>query len=551
MRDPVPPPSPAGPAGSVRRLDSWGEIAAYLHRSVSTVQRWENQEGLPVHRIAHSKLGSVFGLSDELDAWRESRRDVVSGPAPAVDAASGRIALAVLPFQNLSGPDQDYFSDGLTEELITQLARLRPDRLAVIARTSAMQYRNTTKDVRTVGAELGAGYILEGGVRRGNDRVRVTAQLISTGDGTHLWAESYEQPLTDVIAIQTGIAERVADSLRIHLLSEQHAAHAQARRTSPEARDAYLKGRYCWYLRTPEDFGRALAYYQRAAELDPNFAPAHAGLADAYAALGFWAHGVLAPREAFPRAREAADRALSLDPGLAEAYATLGFVQFGFDWDWAAAQRSFRRAQELNPSYATGHQWYALCLALQGRAADALAESARAQALDPLALVVMDISAGWLHYFARDYEQARVQFARTLEMNPSLRVTRLLLASAHCFSGRAEEAMREHDTFDRLHGATTIGIVSRACHQALAGQRREAEEGLAALHRRAASAPVHSWHFAVVHASLGAVDEAFAALERALEERSDALAYLKVEPHWDPLRGDPRFGELLKRVGLA
>jgi tetratricopeptide (TPR) repeat protein len=365
-----------------------------------------------------------------------------------------------------------------------------------------------------------------------------------------LWAESHEQPLTGFIAIQVAIAERVADSLRFHLLSEQHAAHAKARQTSPEALDEYLKGRYFWNMRMPEGFRRALDYFQRTIRLDPEFAPAHAGVADTCALLGSWPYGVLAPQEASARARAAAQRALELDPGLAEAHATLGFVHHEFDWDWEAADRSFGRALELNPSYATGHQWRAQCLALRGRSADAIAGIAHARALDPLSLVV-NTSEAWIHYLARDYEKARECCDRTLEVNPSFPLARLLLAGIHCFTGKARESLREHDAFDRLYGVSALGIMWRACHQALAGNRRQAERSLAELRHRAADETVFSWQFAMIYASLGAADEAFAALERAFEERSNFLVSLKVEPHWDPLRADPRFRDLLARVGLA
>jgi TolB-like protein/Tfp pilus assembly protein PilF len=531
-------------------LDSWGEIATHLHRSVSTVQRWEKHEGLPVHRIAHSKQGSVYATTSELDRWYEARSQDARGPA-AVSSAGGRITLAVLPFQNLSAsPEQDYFSDGLTEELITHLARLRPDRLAVVARTSAMQYRNTGKDVRSIGAELGVAYVLEGSVRRGGDRVRVSAQLVATSDGIHLWADSYEQPLTDVIEIQTAIAERVGDSLTIHLLSEQHAAHAQARHTRPDALDEFLKGRYFWNMRTPAALGRALGYFQTAIERDPGFAPAYAGLADTHLVLGSCFYGVLSPRVAFPAAKTAAERALGLDPGLAEAYATLGWVQYAYDWDWAGADRSFRRALELNPSYATGRQWYAFCLGVQGRSAEALAEIARARALDPLSLVV-NTSVGFMHYLARDYEKAREHCARTLEVNPGFPIARLLLAAVHSFMGHPREALAEHDSYDGLAGVNAFGSTLRACHQALAGDRYAAERCLDDLRQRAASLTVFSWQVAMLHASLGAADEAFAALERTFDERSDVLVFLKVDPHWDPLRTDPRFEAMLRRVGLA
>ena len=540
--------SPAGPRPPDVHLDSWGEIAAHLRRSVSTVQRWERNEGLPVHRIAHSKQGSVYATTGELDRWYEARSQV--SPAPPIAAAGGRIRLAVLPFQNLSGdPDQDYFSEGLTEELITHLARLRPDRLAVVARTSAMQYRDSDKDVRAIGAELGAAYLLAGGVRRSGDRVRVSARLVSGAEGVHLWADSYEQPLTDVIEIQTAIAERVGDSLTFHLLSEQHTAHAQARQTRPEALDAFLKGRYFWNMRTPEGFRRALGYFQTAIESDPGFAGAYAGLADTHLVIGCWFYGVKSPRASFAAARAAAENALRRDPGLAEAYATLGWVQYGHEWDWAGANRSFRRAVELNPSYATGRQWYAFCLAAQGRA-EALAEIGRARALDPLSLVV-NTSQAFMHYLARDYEGARAHCERTLEINPAFPNAHQLLAAIHFFAGRVREAFQEHDLYDGLAGRNAFGSTLRACHEALAGNRAAAERCLQQLAARVSSANVFSWQFAMLHASLGAADEAFAALDRVAAEGSDVLVFLKVEPHWDPLRADVRFDGLLGRIGLA
>jgi TolB-like protein/Tfp pilus assembly protein PilF len=543
--------SPSGPRSRADgHLDSWGEIAAHLRRSISTVQRWEKQEGLPVHRIAHSKQGTVYATVEELDRWYDARSQLApSLPTPSPDA---RITLGVLPFQNLSGSaDQDYFSDGLTEELITHLARLRPDRLAVLARTTAMQYRNTAKDVRTIGAELGAGYLLEGSVRRAGDRVRVSAQLVTTSDGLNQWADTYEQPFTDVLEIQTAIAERVGDSLTFHLLSEQHTAHVQARQAKPEAFDEFLKGRYYWNLRTPEDARRALVYFQRAIELDPGFAAAQAGLADTYLVLGSCFYGgVLPPAEAFPSARTAAEAALRLDPGLAEAYATLGFEQYVFEWNWAAAERSFHRALELNPSNAMGRQWYALCLAGQGRWAEARAEIARARTLDPLALIV-NTCAGVIHYFAREYGKAREHCERTLEMNVGFPPARLLLATVHCFAGRHADARREHELFERLVGPTAFGLTLRACHRAVAGEMREAEADLATLRRLAGSQRVFPWQLAMVHACLGAADEAFAALEQAFVERSDVLVFLRVDPHLDRLRGDARFDPMFRRVGLG
>ncbi len=465
--------------------------------------------------------------------------------------AAARTTLVVLPFQNLGGAaEEDYFSDGLTEELITHLARLRPDRLAVIARASAMRYRGAAKDVRSIGRELGAGHALEGSVRRVGQRVRVTAQLLETANSTCLWAETFDQPLTDVIGIQTAIAERVGDSLSLQLLADGHAAHAHARDTSPEARDAYLKGRYFWNMRTPDGFRRAIRYFREASQADPRFAPAYAGLADTYALLGFWAYGALPARQAFPLAREAAERALQLDAGLAEAHATLGWVRYGFEWNWPAAEDSFRRALEINPSYSTAHQWYACCLAAQGRFDEAAAEGFRARELDPISLVINHTQA-WIHYFARRFEKALEHCARTLEINPHFPVTHFLLAGIHAEMGQREPCFQEYDTFERLSGGNPMSIALRGSHHARFGETAEAEQALARLHERARGSAVPSWQFALLLSALRRTEEALTALEQAVEERSDFLAYLKVEPQWDPLRSERRFQAVLERIGLG
>jgi tetratricopeptide (TPR) repeat protein len=413
-----------------------------------------------------------------------------------------------------------------------------------------MQYRDTARDVRAIGGELGVGYVLEGSVRRGEHRVRVTAHLVATADGMHLWADTYEQPVADVLEIQSAIAERVGDSLSIHLFSEQTTAHAQAAQTSPEARDEFLKGRHLCHMRTAEGFRSAIRHFERAIELDGRFAPAHAGLAETYAILGFWGYGVLPPRAAYPPARASAEQAVRLDPSLAQAHATLGFVQYAYDWDWAGSERSLRRALELDPSYATGHQRYASLLALQRRLPEALEEIDRALALDPRSLLV-NLTMAWLHYFARDDEAAREHCRRTLELKPDFPTTHLLLAAVHSLAGRAEEALAEHEAFDRLGGPPSVGLMERACHFARVGESARAGHYLADLRRRHAAGQAFSWQLAVVHAALAEPDAAFAALEKALEERSDVMAFLKIEPHWDPLRGDARFTRLLERVGLA
>ncbi|HEY7679285.1 MAG TPA: protein kinase, partial [Terriglobia bacterium] len=299
-----------------------------------------------------------------------------------------KVMLAVLPFENLSGDaEQGYFSDGMTEELIAQLGRLRPQQLGVIARTSAMRYKHSGKGIDQIGRELGVDYILEGSVRREAGRVRITAQLIQVRDQTHLWAENYERALTDVFALQSDVSRRVADSLAVQLLPAGHAALARAPTMSPEAHEAYLKGRFYWNQRTRDSLLKGLEYFRRATELDPNYALAYAGLADSYAILA--SNGHSPPAEVMPKAGQAANKALEIDETLAEAHATLGMIEWGSEWDFAAAEREFKRAIELRPSYAYAHQWYGMLLGGLGRLEEGRAELQEARQLDPLSTTIL------------------------------------------------------------------------------------------------------------------------------------------------------------------
>jgi TolB-like protein/DNA-binding winged helix-turn-helix (wHTH) protein len=282
--------------------------------------------------------------------------------------ANGKIMLAVLPFENLSGdPAQEYFSSGLTEEMITQLGRLDPGRLGVIARTSAMQYKDAHKDVRQIGSELGVDYLLEGSVRREGNRVRISAQLIQVRDQSHQWAADYDRDLRDILALQSEVAGAIAQQIRLQLTPEQHARLQNARTLNAEAYESYLKGRFFWNKRTVEGHQKAIEYFQKAVALDPNYAQAYAGLADAYALLGSWANPVMPRGEAMGQARAAAQKALSLDDSLSDAHASLGFVKMHYDWDFAGAEKEFQRAIALNPGYATAHHWYAYDLAALAR----------------------------------------------------------------------------------------------------------------------------------------------------------------------------------------
>jgi len=454
------------------RLDSWKAIAAHLDRDIRTVQRWEKTEGLPVHRHQHDKQGSVYAFRTELDAWREGRKvppadgpgedPPASGPArrgrgwlfwglglAALLAAAfllapfrrppakGHGSVAVLPFANLSGDaSQDYFSDGITEELITQLGRLQGDDSHIVALGSSLSYKHTQKSPRQIAAELGVAYVMEGTVRRAADRVRITVHLVRGRDETHVWDESYDCSVGDILALQSEVAGAIAATLTRRIGRRP----ARAGPASPEALDAYLKGRFFWNKRTPGDLLRAVEHFKRAVALDGAHAPSLVGLADCYALLGSAEMGAMAPNEAMPLARRTVLQALALDPDLAEAHASLAHLRLVYDWDWPAAEQSFRKAILLNPDCVTAHQWFALYFNVLGRTEEALAELRKAEQLDPLSATVKTAQAE-TYYFARRFPEAEAASRAALEMDSGSLLGWVNLGRALEQQGRFDEAI--------------------------------------------------------------------------------------------------------------
>jgi TolB-like protein/DNA-binding winged helix-turn-helix (wHTH) protein/Tfp pilus assembly protein PilF len=454
---------------------------------------------------------------------------------------NGKIMLAVLPFENLSGdPEQEYFSSGLTEEMITQLGRLEPEQLGVIARTSAMQYKDSHKDARQVGKELGVDYLLEGSVRREGNRVRISAQLIQVSDQTHRWAEDYDGDLGDILALQSEVAGFVAQQIRLKLTPEQHARLKHPRAMNAGAYEDYLKGRFFWNKRTVEGYRKAIEYFQKALAVDPNHATAYAGLADAYALLGSVANSVMPRREAMSQARAAAEKALALDESLADAHASLGFVKMHYDWDFAGAEKEFQRAITLDPGYATAHHWYAYDLVAQARLDDALMEIRQAQQADPLS-VIISRDVGEILLFAGRDDEAIEQFHKALEMDPDFSLAHWLLACAYHSKGQADAFIQELGAMAR--GGEGNGP---AVFLAAQGKRAEAHRRLALLEKNYGSA-VDS---AIVRLYLGEKDRAFASLEKAVEDREGGLIIMRFSPEWEPIRADPRFQKLERRVGV-
>ena len=350
--------------------------------------------------------------------------------------------LAVLPFDNLSGdPDQEYFSDGLTEEMISRLGNLQPERLGVIARTSSMRYKGAKKAVDQIARELGVDYLLEGSVRRAADDVRITAQLIQISDQTHLWADNYERPIADVFSVQSEVADKVAASLALKLLPERQAALARVPTTNSEAHESYLKARYYWNMRTEAGFQKSLSYFNRALAQDPNYPLAYAGLADYYNLLPNYEF--LQPAEAFPRAKAAAMKALEGDASLAEAYSSLAFVEHHYDWDWSKAKQHYERSIALNSGYATAHHWYAEYLTEMGFHDEAMAEIRRAHELDPLSLII-DMNVGRLLYYARRYDEAIEALRQSLRIDPDFVWSHIYLGLAYGQKGMWTESDAEY-----------------------------------------------------------------------------------------------------------
>jgi serine/threonine-protein kinase len=456
-------------------------------------------------------------------------------------------SLAVLPLENLSGdPGQEYFADGMTEALITDLGKIGA--LRVISRTSAMLFKGTKKSAPEIARELKVDALVEGTIVRSGNRVRITTKLIEPATDHPIWSERYERDLKDILVLQSEVARAIAWEIQVNLTPREQALLAESRLVDPEAHELALKGWSHLVRNTQQDAQTAVGFLERSVERDAGYAWAYAKLGQAYAGLGQTGIDVLRPRETMPRAKKALLKALELDDTLAVAYAALGFVRWTYDWDWAA-EKDFRKAIELNPGYAAAHHQYALFLSSLGRFDEALAEWRRARDLDPLH-VIYHHALGWGLYLARRYDEAIEQYRKTLEMYPNFGRTHLRLGEAYSAKGMYPEAIGEYEKFTALGGGSTIAQALIGNARARAGGRAEALEVLAELEAESKRRYVPSFHFAIVYTGLGDKDQAFAWLDRAFEERSPYLIDIKVLSILDPLRSDPRFADLVKRIGL-
>jgi TolB-like protein/Tfp pilus assembly protein PilF len=467
-----------------------------------------------------------------------------SRPAPPL---ASKIMLAVLPFENLSGQkSQEYFSDGLTEEMITQLGRMNPEHLGVIARTSAMLYKNATKTAHQIGQELHVSHILEGSVRRASGRVRIAAQLIQVSDQTHLWAESYERGVSDILTLQSDVAQAIARQIQIRLMPQARERLASSGSISPEAFEACLKGRYLWNQRTPQALQKSIRYFEKAIQIDPDCAAAYAGMADSY--LTLQDDGLLPTLKATAEAKRAAGEALRRDEMLAEPHISLAHAYF-HEFNWPAAEREFKRGLELNPNYATGHFYFANYLLVRGQFQNALAEARHAKALDPVSLTAGSNTAMAL-YYGGQHDQAIAQCLQVLETDPTFARSYEDLGRAYWEKGMRREAIRAFKRAVTYSGRGSLYMAELAHAYAMSGRLEDAVTLLKELTELARKRYVSPYAFALVYTGMGNKDQAFAWLEKAYEERASALPFLKTNPTLATLRSDSRFQALVRRMNL-
>ncbi len=461
-------------------------------------------------------------------------------------AQESKPSIAVLPFRDLSPQrDQEYFCEGIAEELINALVKLKG--LRVAARTSAFQFRDRDSDIPRIGKQLKVKTVLEGSIRKAGNRLRITAQLINVEDGFHIWSEKYDRDLDDIFAIQDEISLAIVDKLKVRLLGEEKSALVKRHTDDQEAHNLYLKGLYFWNRRLEGGMKLAMEHFHQAIEKDPGYALAHVGVADTYNISGFF--GFFPPKEAFPKALAAAKKALEIDDTLGEAHASLAWVYTFHEWDWSAAENEFKRAIELSPNYATAHEWYGIYLFAMGRFDEAIAETERARELDPLSPIINAL-VGCAYWFARRYEESIKNFQKTLELDPNFLLTNTWSVLAYVADGRCESVVRTIRGVEAsaVEHAYTLGYFGYA--YGVCGQEDDALRTLGILNELAKKRYVSPVHQANILLGLGRMDEAFDLIEKAYVERNPMLVFARTGPFFDPILSDTRYVELLKKIGL-
>jgi len=496
--------------------------------------------GLAAYWLATPSRSGFFFLKRGKTDIAERRSEM------AVPSRGPFSSILALPFVDLSPQkDQEYICDGMTDELISGLTKV--DGLRVLSQFSAFQFKGKVQEVRQIGELLNVDTVLKGSVRRAGNQLRVTAQLINMADGYYLWSETYERDMKDLFAIQKEISRAIVDALRFRLAGEQYERLARAYTASPKAYDLHLKGRYYWNKRTEVGLRQSVEYFQQAVVEDPNYALGYAALADAYALLA--SYGLSSPKEVMLKAKAAALKALEIDDTLGEAHGSLGFVKSFYDWEWLEAEREYKRALELNPGYATGHQWYSSYLRATGHFNEALEEMKRAQELDPLSPAI-GRDFGRIYSSMRRHEQAIEQYRKTLDLNPGFPSGYLHLGLAYQHMARYDEAIAALQKARALPGGNPLIVAGLGQCYAQMGNRVKAQQLLGELVEQSKRRYVPAVDIALIHIGLGEKDRAFQWLEKAYEDHDGWLAWLKVDPVFDGLRQDPRFFTLLAKVHL-
>jgi TolB-like protein/Tfp pilus assembly protein PilF len=574
------------PAGPPLQLNSWKEIAAYLNRDARTVQLWEKHEGLPIHRLIHQSRSSIYAYPHELDTWMQKR---IPGKLVAVEAAAGGPGpsrfdrlhaarwylaaaavllvllgaglwssaiwrasakppagkLAVLPFENLSS-SEDLLADGLTDGLITDLGK--SGQIQVISRRSVMQFKGQPVALPQIAAKLHASLVLEGTIARSGKEMRVTAQLLDAASDRNLWASSYSRTTDDVLGFQDEIAAEIATDVLEKLTGAAPQRSFNSRAVDPRARLAYLTGRHFWDQRDEPGILKAISYFQQTASIDPQYAPAYAGLADSYNLMAVW--GKLPADVAFSRAKQAALKALSLDPSSAEAYNSLAFATYRQDWDFVRADQYFQKAIALNPNYAVAHQWYGEFLGDMRRFDQSIAELRKARELDPLSAIVgCDLADAYIH--AGRYPEAEAELKRILELYPDFAPAHIYLVGVYIERADFAAAAREAQAYARRTGDETQLQMVEIRRQSASGNTDQAHRDLSLLLSGKSGASFSSYQKAQLFFATGQTDAGYAALEDAYRERSWWLVTMMVDPGFAGVRNQPRFREVARRVGLA
>ena len=577
-----------------KRLDSWKEIATYLARDVTTVQRWEKREGMPVHRHVHEKRGSVYAVAAELDDWIQSRKPRVDEPGTEATAAvTGAVdrsrtsrsswvwvlasvavcltlalwlalrrtsprgaapptadlrirSLAVLPLRNLSGdPAQEYLADGITEALTGRLSDINT--LRVISHTSVLRFKDPQISVPEIARMLGVDAVVEGSVMKEGDRIRVTAQLIRGATDQHFWSQTYDRQMRDALSLESEMAQSIADKVEVTVTGRDHQRLSDARPVAPEVYESYLQGNFALHQGNKAAAEQSVRYFEDATAKDPTFAPAYLGMAKAYSFLGTVFAGSPAS-ETRPRVITNARKALALDPNLDDAHVVLAET-LQQEWHWAEAEAEYKQALELNPNDASGEATYALWLSCQGRVDEAIDRVRRAQALDPLGISGADVS--WIFFQAHHYKDAIRESRSAIALQPDNAIYLTGLGFALIADNQPEEAITvlEKAIAVSKGSPAATGILIRA--YAHAGRRDDALKLLDELQRRRKTGYVPAGAFVNAYLGLGDNDQAFYWLKQAVKEQSNILQFLKTHPYFDPIRKDPRFVDLLRQTGLS